>query len=131
MSVRREGNGAAELWRYAIEDLVVARQLLAADEVVPRAVCWHAQQAAEKALKSVLAGRAVAFPRTHNLLALYALLGDECVNVDLRGLAELTAWAVQSRYPGEWCVPEVADATRAILAAETIFIALSTMAEPE
>lgn len=125
MSGHREERHAGVLWRYAVEDLLVARQLLATSEVVPRAVCLHAQQAIEKALKSVLADRDVSFPRTHNLVALSALLADGGARLDKVDLAELTAWAVQSRYPGEWSEPNVQNAISAVAAAETVLVVLS------
>ena len=40
--------------RYSTEDLNVARLLFASSPLVPRHVCWLAQQSAEKALKAAL-----------------------------------------------------------------------------
>ena len=56
--------------RYSTEDLDVARVLLASSPLVPRHVCWLAQQSAEKALKAALVLEGVAFPFTHDLDAL-------------------------------------------------------------
>ncbi|MYH63056.1 MAG: HEPN domain-containing protein [Caldilineaceae bacterium SB0675_bin_29] len=73
--------------------------------------CWHSQQAAERALKAALVLEGIDFPFTHDLNALRNLLPDSWpVRADL---AELTGWAVQARYPGEWPEPSVADAIRA------------------
>ena len=53
--------------RYAEEDLITAETLLAQAHIPPRQACWHAQQAAEKALKAVLIFLQIDFPRTHDL----------------------------------------------------------------
>jgi HEPN domain-containing protein len=67
---------------------------------------FHAQQAAELALKAWLTLRGVAYPRSHDLgvlLHLLALPGAE--SASWRDLIELNAFAVQHRYdvldPGE------------------------------
>ena len=102
----------ARRWlRFAAEDLDAARRLLAERSSAPRHVCWHSQQAAERALKAALVLEGLDFPFTHDLNALRNLLPDSWpVRADM---AELTGWAVQARYPGEWPEPSVADAVRA------------------
>ena len=68
--------------RYAGEDLITAETLLAQARIPPRQACWHAQQAAEKALKAVLIFLQIDFPRTHDLNVLRNLalnrLGNRC-----------------------------------------------------
>ena len=105
----------ASRWlRYAAEDLDVAQRLLADRSSAPRHVCWHSQQAAERALKAALVLEGIDFPFTHDLNALRNLLPDSWpVRVEHADLAELTGWAVQARYPGEWPEPSAADAVRA------------------
>ena len=64
--------------------------------------CFHAQQAAEKALKAALVAKGVPFPHTHDLARLIGLL-DSCgssVPYELREAAGLTVYAVATRYPG-------------------------------
>jgi HEPN domain-containing protein len=64
-------------------------------------LCFHAQQAAEKAIKAVLVGRGVSFPRTHVIERLLDLLPAEVeITAELRESARLTAYATVSRYPG-------------------------------
>ena len=100
--------------RYSAEDLDVAQRLLAARPSVPRHVCWHSQQAAEKALKAVLELEAIDHPYTHDLDVLRDLLPASWpIRVDRSGLSELSEWAVEARYPGDWAEPSEADATRA------------------
>ncbi|MBI4321189.1 MAG: HEPN domain-containing protein [Chloroflexi bacterium] len=66
-------------------------------------VVFHAQQAAEKALKGLLTWHSSPFRKTHNLEE----LGEQCVRFDpaLKPLADrsvpLTKYAWKYRYPGE------------------------------
>ena len=101
--------------RYSTEDLDVARVLLAGSPLVPRHVCWLAQQSAEKALKAALVLECVAFPFTHDLDALRNRLPESwTVHAAHADLAELTQWAVETRYPGDWPEVTTEDATRAV-----------------
>ena len=63
--------------RYAEEDLTTVETLLGQPHIVPRHVCWFAQQAAEKALKAVLVFLQIDFPRTHDLDFLRNLVPDD------------------------------------------------------
>ena len=81
------------------------RVMAAAGELDPPAhdaVCFHAQQAAEKYLKAVLAERVTRFPKVHDLTRLLDLI-DPAINelsamrADLDALSRLS---VQVRYPG-------------------------------
>lgn len=66
------------------------------------AVCFHAQQAAEKYLKAVLQDRGMMIPRTHSLLELVALVSkNEASFLFIQSDANaLEGFAVQFRYPG-------------------------------
>lgn len=98
----------------AASDLAAARSLVAAGQSYD-AACFHAQQAAEKALKAVLATADAPIPRTHNLEDLQA----QCVALSLPGsssdlaqldVSELTPFAVELRYDIEfWPERRVAD----------------------
>ncbi len=61
---------------------------------------FHAQQAVEKALKAVLAHRAVVFRRTHDIAELLDLLEDACIGTPPHAehLDELNPYAVEMRY---------------------------------
>lgn len=65
-------------------------------------LCFEAQQGAEKAIKAVLIRRGIEFPYVHDLAQLLSLLEEECVAVpsEIRKAAELTPFAVITRYPG-------------------------------
>ncbi len=67
------------------------------------AVCFHAQQCVEKYLKARLIAAAIQFPKTHDLVALLALVQEvEPFWQPWKApLAKLTHYAVTVRYPGE------------------------------
>ena len=63
---------------------------------------FHAQQAAEKALKALLITEAEGFPKTHDLVALVERLPPRYVEAfDVDALSELNPWAIQGRYPAD------------------------------
>jgi len=108
----------------AEEDLLGATAMLERDDVAPRLACFLAQQAAEKALKARLIARGIAFPRIHDLLALRALLrSDMPAGLDNADLVELSAWAVEARYPGDLPDATAADARTAVAGARAILVA--------
>jgi HEPN domain-containing protein len=63
--------------------------------------CFHAQQAAEKAIKAVLLHRRIRFPFVHDLDRLLTLLADHGVEIPeaVREADQLTDYAVLTRYP--------------------------------
>jgi HEPN domain-containing protein len=73
-------------------------------------LCFHAQQAAEKAIKAVLLAERVDLPRTHNLQLLIDLLDEQAFRVSgaVREAAPLTLYAVLTRYPcrRDRCLPK-------------------------
>lgn len=108
----------------AEEDLLGATAILERDDVAPRLACFLAQQAAEKALKARLIARGIAFPRIHDLLALRAFLrSDMPAGLDDADLAELSAWAVEARYPGDLSDATTSDAYTAVAGARMILVA--------
>ena len=107
--------------RFSGEDLDVALRLLSGSPSAPRHACWLSQQAAEKALKAALVLEGVEFPFSHDLDALRNLLpGSWSVRDTHPDLAELTEWAVETRYPGDWPEHTDADATRAVSQAHSV-----------
>lgn len=65
-------------------------------------LCYHAQQAVEKALKSLLLHRVGQFPYVHDLGTLVSRLEEASVIVPdhVRDAVVLTKYAVGGRYPG-------------------------------
>lgn len=101
--------------RFALEDLRAAEMLLTESATRPRHACWLAQQAAEKAIKGALAYEQIPFPFRHDLDALRNLLPEGwTVKAQHPDLAELTEWAVEARYPGDWPEATADDARHAV-----------------
>ena len=66
------------------------------------AACFHAQQCAEKYLKALLQESGLAITRTHSLDALARpLIAAASVSSLLPALRTLSAYAVETRYPGK------------------------------
>ena len=121
---------AVETWlRYAAEDLATAATLLAASSPVWRNAAYHAQQAAEKALKALIFHLGGEPARIHDLVqllldiaALNRAIGTRLLAAQQNAAAELTLFAVTPRYPGagdispDQAISAVA-AARAIVAA--------------
>jgi HEPN domain-containing protein len=90
-----------EAWfRQANSDLAVAR--LTATEGFHAQACYHAGQAAEKALKGLLVGCGVAPPYSHSLDRLLDVLADqglEITAIQALPLKALTRMNSETRYP--------------------------------
>ena len=107
----------------ADEDLAAAARLIQTPPPLLGTASYHAQQAAEKALKAFLAAHDTAFRPTHNLEELLPL----CVAIDASlgqfamAARTLTPYAVRFRYPGGPLAPTQADAEQALqLAADLV-----------
>ncbi|MYK19514.1 HEPN domain-containing protein [Candidatus Poribacteria bacterium] len=113
--------------RHAEEDLITAETLLRQLHVPPRQSCWHAQQAAEKALKAALIFLQIDFRRTHNLNVLRDLLPESWqLKTTHPDLSDLTRWAVEARYPEDIQGATKAEATEAVEQARSIWTSVST-----
>ena len=92
----------AKWLRRAQDDLALA--LLVDDErIAPEILVFHAQQAAEKAVKALLVHSQVEFPHTHSLDTLFNLCQASGIQVspEIADTHTLTRYAVASRYPSE------------------------------
>ena len=86
---------------YAESDLAVARGV-DRPGVLRETLCFHAQQAAEKAVKAVLVAGGIEPSRTHDLAVLLATVPARLtVGLDATSIVALTVYAVASRYPGD------------------------------
>ncbi|MFZ5882847.1 MAG: HEPN domain-containing protein [Chloroflexota bacterium] len=116
----------AKVWmNYAETDLRAAHALLDSGEFFPRQICFLAQQCAEKAIKAILVFEEVDFPKNHDLDRLRDLIPNGWKFKEMfPDLAELTIWAVESRYPGN--TPDVveAEARETLQLAEAVFNAV-------
>lgn len=117
----------AKIWLgYAETDLQAAQTLLASGEFFPRQVCFFAQQCGEKALKAILVFEDLYFPKNHDLDRLRDLIPNGWkVKEQFPDLAELTVWAVESRYPSQ--VPDATEgeAKETLQLAEMLFKTVS------
>lgn len=90
-------------------------ETLAAAGSAPWGVCYHCQQALEKALKAMLVAAGAEPPRSHNLVRLNAMLDPPVFGSDYEEhLAALTVWAVVQRYPADQPEPTPGDAAQAL-----------------
>ena len=82
------------------------------------AICFHAQQCAEKYLKALLTRERTVFPKTHDLLDLLDLAqGCDATLALLRPYLEyLQPYAVNLRYPGEFATRTEAKRSARIIA---------------
>ena len=117
----------ADSWlRRARDDLGAARKLLSGDDPFPATAAYHCQQAAEKALKAIIAGTGDPIPKAHDLRVLIA----RCIRID-PSLAELedacdelTPYATEFRYPTEVPDPGLGEVRSALELAERVAAAI-------
>jgi len=112
---------AVEWYLFAMRDLKDAHTLADSDRSNPNAV-WHAQQAAEKAIKSLLVLGQIPFKWTHDLEALRAALPDDYrLKTIPNDLSPLSQRGMESRCPGDYDLLEEVDVRQALsLAGEVI-----------
>lgn len=88
------------------------------------AVCFHAQQCAEKYLKAVLQENDRQIPKIHNLIELMLLCEemDDSFEMLRADLVTMERYAVRGRYPGEVAEKEEAQSAYAAVGAVRAFI---------
>jgi len=97
--------GSPDEWlNHAMSDLILARIGSDSAEVLPEQICFHTQQAAEKALKAVLLRKGIEFPLIHDLEELLEIARQGKIQLPewAENIATLTPYAVETRYPGHW-----------------------------
>jgi HEPN domain-containing protein len=84
----------------AERDAVAVERMAPDREIADEIVGLHAQQAAEKYLKAVLAYRGITYRRVHSITYLLGVLEDHEVAAPPRAseLEAFTPWAPQARY---------------------------------
>ena len=94
---------AARMLRLARRDQAACSVLLGAPGVGLSVALFHAQQAAEKALKAVMCLRGLEYRRTHDLEELATQLANAgtAPTVEKIELRRLTPYAVEFRYDDE------------------------------
>lgn len=84
-------------------------------------LCFHAQQAAEKAIKALLISRNIPFPRTHSIGTLVDLASETAsVPKQVEEASVLTDYAVMTRYPTDTEAVEMDEYKQAVDLARTV-----------
>jgi HEPN domain-containing protein len=84
-------------------------------------VGFHAQQCAEKYIKSLLVFRGTPFPKTHNIRALRALLPPKLrPKLDIKVQDRLTSFATVLRYPDIGPDASLAEARKLVAVARRV-----------
>jgi len=101
MQSEENSPGSPEDWmRRACSDLRLAK-ITPPPGVMLENLCFHAQQAAEKAIKAVLVFLNIPFAKTHSIRMLIDLLPENYTLPEyIEEASRLTDYAVISRYPG-------------------------------
>ncbi|MDY7001273.1 MAG: HEPN domain-containing protein [Thermodesulfobacteriota bacterium] len=119
---RPEPGSAAEWLQFAQSDLALAKISLP-DQVFYNALCFHAQQAAEKSIKALLVRFGIHPPKTHSIESLLAFLPKTLeIPPEVEWAAGLTDYAVTTRYPGDFEEVLESEWKDAVRMAEEVFI---------
>lgn len=109
-------------WKQKAEnDLRTAEIVFSSENPPTDVICFHAQQCAEKYLKSYLTSRDVTVEKTHDLTR----INNICIGIDpeFRELSEnaelLSGYAVEIRYPGDFIECSMEEAEEAIKMAKS------------
>ena len=113
--------GSADDWlRHAKSDLELAR-IDKPEGVLLESLCFHTQQAAEKALKAALIFAEIDHPKTHNIRTLLDRFPENIdIPKDVEESAILTDYAVEFRYPGNTEFVDEEEYRQAIRLAEAV-----------
>jgi HEPN domain-containing protein len=107
----------------AQKDLAAAAHEFTAEPPLVEDIVFHAQQAAEKALKAFLTWHQQPFRKTHSIEE----LGEQCLQIDssLKAVIDravpLTEYAWQFRYPGEPETPTKEESESAVKIGKEVF----------
>jgi HEPN domain-containing protein len=106
----------------AEDDWRLSHRLVSDPESYTEATAFHAQQAVEKYLKAFLTWHQVEFPKTHDIKRLLKLASacDPTLAEELSNAADLTAYAVEYRYPGEYPSVTTDEAAGAVAMADRV-----------
>lgn len=127
---RRRRSGSPQDWLiHATSDVRLARLARGKDGILSEQVCFHAQQACEKALKAVLLFKGLEVPFVHDLEALLEIgkRGGLRMPHDVREAGLLSPYAVEARYPGYEEEIRSADVDQAVRVAECVVAWASVM----
>lgn len=94
--------GTPEEWIERAKSNLIRSKQPRLEGVFYEDLCFDAQQAAEKALKALLISRGIPFRFVHDIAELLTLLEQNGITLSesVRDAAELSNYAVETRYPG-------------------------------
>jgi HEPN domain-containing protein len=106
----------------ADNDLLTAAHTLTLGADCPTdTVCFHAQQCVEKHIKALLVFRGTAFPKTHDIHVLRALLPPRLrPKLESKVQDRLTQYATVTRYPGAGPEVPLPEARQAVAIARRV-----------
>lgn len=96
--------GSPEEWLMRAKSNLTLARAEKPEGVFWEDLCYNAQQAAEKAIKAVLQYHQITFRYIHDLDELIEYFDKNGVDFpnDLREAADLTQYAIETRYPGHF-----------------------------
>ena len=115
------------------QDVAAADHAFMAEPPFLADIVFHAQQAAEKALKGFLTWNSTPFRKTHSLEE----LGEQCLSIDpslaavIDRAVPLTKYAWKYRYPGDVADPSSAEAADALARAREVLATIRLRLPPE
>jgi len=114
----------ARKWILKAEsDLKIAKDELTMEDPATDAICFHAQQCAEKYLKAYLICNNKEIRKTHDIAELIRMCSEidsEFNRLNREGIVALTDYAVEIRYIDDFYFPSVEEAKIAIKLAEEV-----------
>ncbi len=122
MQNEKKDPGSPEGWlRRAKSNLIRARQPKH-EEVFWEDLCFDAQQSVEKSLKALLLFHNIPFRFVHDIAELLTGLEQNGINLpeQVRAAAELSDYAVETRYPGPMEPVSEEEYKEAVKIAETV-----------
>jgi len=113
---------ATEWLQRAKSNMARAKAGRVSPDILYEDLCYDAQQAVEKAFKSVCIIHEIVFPKTHDIAYLIELLEKGGVEVpeNLLNAKILTGYAVETRYPGDYEPVDKEDFRKAIEIAKEV-----------
>ena len=110
----------ADWFRHVESDLAIADRAPGSGVLLEH-LCFHAQQAAEKAVKAVLISFGVVPPKVHDIERLFSLVGEHVdVPEDVREGARLSPYAAITRYPADLGEVDEAEWRRSVALARRV-----------
>jgi len=111
---------ARVLLARAVDDETLVRKVRSDTDIADAIVGFHAQQAAEKLIKAVLAARGAVYTKSHALSYLIGLVEEHGIEApeELSEADVLSPWAVEFRYEGD--EPPALDRSAALAVVEKL-----------